>query len=338
MRSLRTTTGILVALVVLFPAVAPAQTVTASSGASVGIQQLTALYTQLIQLLEQEIAQLTAAMQSGGGIATTTPSLWQQGTSTHPVWQQRIASSTAAYSFTASPASGTAPLAVSFTAIATGTPETEEWYAVDFGDGTTGDMSEDASNNLSLSHTYAAGGTFTARLLQDQNLCGAVGTYNYGCTRQLQVGSVTIAVSGPTNSPTPVVSGCPAATSPDSAGGCVTTTANTTTTTTSDSNSSTLTGNSTYSQLWPLEQILAATSTSQGIQTTRIVSAPTPSCTTSDGITVQSGYSLIPADQGLGGYAMSSYYKCMNGQWLSMGITPVSAPEAGTGYTVTVYP
>lgn len=61
MKSLRTTAAILVALVVLFPAVAPAQTTTPSTNLPLAVQQLIAAYTQLIQLLEQEIGQLTAA-------------------------------------------------------------------------------------------------------------------------------------------------------------------------------------------------------------------------------------------------------------------------------------
>ena len=57
-------------------------------------------------------------------------------------------------SFTASPASGTVPLAVSFTDTSTGGPTSWAW---EFGDGGT-------ATTQNPSHTYTAAGTYTARL------------------------------------------------------------------------------------------------------------------------------------------------------------------------------
>jgi hypothetical protein len=73
MKLSRTTVGILLALVVVLPAIASAQTVTASSGAAINIQQIVALYTQLVQMLEQEIAQLTAAQASTPALSVSCP-------------------------------------------------------------------------------------------------------------------------------------------------------------------------------------------------------------------------------------------------------------------------
>ncbi|PVG80560.1 cell surface protein, partial [Nocardioides gansuensis] len=57
-------------------------------------------------------------------------------------------------SFTVSPASGTAPLSVTFTDTSTGSPTSWLW---DFGDGTT-------STAQNPSHTYTAAGTYTVSL------------------------------------------------------------------------------------------------------------------------------------------------------------------------------
>ncbi len=70
MKSSRTTIGILVGLAFLLPLATSAQTATASTATSVGVQQIIALYTQLIQLLEQEITQLTATR-----VATPAPTI-----------------------------------------------------------------------------------------------------------------------------------------------------------------------------------------------------------------------------------------------------------------------
>ena len=62
------------------------------------------------------------------------------------------------------------------------------------------------------------------------------------------------------------------------------------------------------------------------------------SCTTSDGVTVNNGLSLVFYDQGTGGHAMSFYVKCSNGLWLSMGVTPTSAPSSTSGFVATYPP
>jgi PKD repeat protein len=77
-------------------------------------------------------------------------------------------------SFNASVASGTAPLAVTFTGLVTGADAA--WCAsgcsdtLDFGDGSTGTVplptSRTGAQNYSLSHTYTTGGTFAAILYQ----------------------------------------------------------------------------------------------------------------------------------------------------------------------------
>jgi len=59
--------------------------------------------------------------------------------------------------FSANPTSGTAPLAVQFNDLSSGTPTTWSWT---FGDGAT-------STNESPSHTYTASGTYTVRLTVD---------------------------------------------------------------------------------------------------------------------------------------------------------------------------
>jgi PKD repeat protein len=80
-------------------------------------------------------------------------------------------------SFTAAPASGTAPLPVSFTDTSSGSPTSWSW---DFGDGST-------STSQNPSHTYSAAGTYTVRLTV-QNTAGSNAT-----TR-------TVVVSTPTGS------------------------------------------------------------------------------------------------------------------------------------------
>ena len=112
-----------------------------------------------------------------------------------------IASSTTPYALTAQPSSGSSPLTVAFTATPVGTADASTWYAIDFGDGSRGTMTV-SSSTLSASHTYTKTGTFTVRLLRDGALCGTVGSYSYGCTREFQEDSIRIVVtsSGSTQS------------------------------------------------------------------------------------------------------------------------------------------
>lgn len=101
------------------------------------------------------------------------------------------------YKFTATPASGTAPLSVAFSASSVETL-TGVTYTVDFGDGSKGDMNQDAQNVLRVSHGYSSGGSFTAKLLQVENICGG-GSTSYGCVRELQVDSLSVTVTAPTS-------------------------------------------------------------------------------------------------------------------------------------------
>lgn len=103
------------------------------------------------------------------------------------------------YSFKGDPSSGDGPLAVTFTATAVDTGPSI-WYAVDFGDGTTtpdrANMAASTSTTglLYVKHTYTNKGKFTAQLLQEEDLCGIVGTYTYGCTKELNVDKTEIEV------------------------------------------------------------------------------------------------------------------------------------------------
>ncbi|MDO8514242.1 MAG: PKD domain-containing protein [bacterium] len=108
---------------------------------------------------------------------------------------------TSEYKFKAKPRSGTAPLTVKFSAIALQTEGDvgKLWYTVDFGDDTSDTMKLGASSTLSVSHvyTYTDAGTSTAKLFQNEDLCGLDGqTFTRGCTRQLQIDSVPIRVTG----------------------------------------------------------------------------------------------------------------------------------------------
>ncbi|MEY4747599.1 MAG: hypothetical protein RLZZ416_648, partial [Candidatus Parcubacteria bacterium] len=61
----------------------------------------------------------------------------------------------------------------------------------------------------------------------------------------------------------------------------------------------------------PSPSVAAATSTAMKASTTPFGG----SCTSADGITIPNGKQLIPADQGLGGHAISFYYTCVDGKW-----------------------
>lgn len=133
--------GALAALLLACPVLVSAQSASTATNVSYSatIQQLIAVYTQLIRLLEQEIASLIAV----------------QGASTAP-----------ATNLDASPSSGTAPLTVNF------------WYssaipndAIDFGDGSplfslNGYCSSALMGNAcGANHTYTSAGTYAVRLV-----------------------------------------------------------------------------------------------------------------------------------------------------------------------------
>ncbi len=72
------------------------------------------------------------------------------------------------YLFTASPLTGRAPLAVTFTAKAIGTGAAQ--YIVDFGDGSSSPMTP-GTNGYSITHTYPTTGTYIARLTTQIMTC-----------------------------------------------------------------------------------------------------------------------------------------------------------------------
>jgi peptidoglycan hydrolase-like protein with peptidoglycan-binding domain len=103
------------------------------------------------------------------------------------------------FSFSASPTSGSSPLAVTFTANQAETLSSDLSYVVDFGDGNRGTMSATSSGAFTLSHTYTTGGTFNPILYQERNFCGGVATY--GCVADLAMASTSVTVNGGSNNP-----------------------------------------------------------------------------------------------------------------------------------------
>jgi PKD repeat protein len=140
-------------LFVASPLFASAQT---ADGTASVTQQLIAYYSQLIQLLEQEISQLTAAIQNSG-------------------------TSNASNTFSATPTSGVAPLTVVFT---TGSMASNP-YSISFGDGsspqaltsancTSSSLASPATCTYQATYTYASAGTYTATATDPSG--NAVGT------------------------------------------------------------------------------------------------------------------------------------------------------------------
>ena len=114
------------------------------------------------------------------------------------------------YAFAANPRSGTAPLAVNFTAKSASTTDDNIWYSVDFGDGEKENMSSDTGGTLRLSHTYESAGTFKALLFENESLCGLIGESIHGCTSSLEVDDATITVTGGGGTTPGVQGSCPA--------------------------------------------------------------------------------------------------------------------------------
>jgi len=159
---------------VAMPFVTQAQTTTAPAPS---VQQLIALYTQLVQLLEQELAQLTTN-NSQPSTAThvcpnyTTPAcingtLAPQGTDANgckmpSICEHGSAATSTVFifpTFSASPISGTAPLTVQFTVTAT----QQYPLVLDFGDNTQPSVIHcetipGGCRNELLSHTYTSAG------------------------------------------------------------------------------------------------------------------------------------------------------------------------------------
>ena len=133
---------------IAMPLAASAQTVFYSAPANPATAQLIALYTQLIQLLQQELL----VLQKGQGGSPPSP---------------------ASATLTATPSSGASPLNVSF--VGTGVKGGQQ-YIIDYGDGSHSDAlaALDVCMHLAdgsggcpkaqASHTYATAGTYTATL------------------------------------------------------------------------------------------------------------------------------------------------------------------------------
>ena len=94
--------------------------------------------------------------------------------------------------FTATPTSGTSPLAVQFTDQSTGSPTSWAW---DFGDGNT-------STVQSPAHTYSASGTYTVNLVAS-NAGGSDGEQKTGYIRVYDAGAIVLIIT-PESSTVPV--------------------------------------------------------------------------------------------------------------------------------------
>ncbi len=116
-----------------------------------------------------------------------------------------VIGSTNAGTLSASPTSGTAPLGVHFaTTNMTQSPSTiHDWYTVDFGDGTSGDLALPSFTSTTcigsigcVDHTYAQSGTYTAHIVHHPDpaaYCPTTnGTY---CGSTLTFNTVTITVT-----------------------------------------------------------------------------------------------------------------------------------------------
>ncbi|GEM_PF-3226904 len=118
---------------------------------------------------------------------TVTDNLGATGTATKTITVSAPVNQAPLSVLSASPTSGTAPLAVSFNASGSSDPDgTIASYGWNFGDGTTG-------SGATVSHTYSAAGTYTATLTVTDNL-GATGT---------ATGTVTVNAPAPPPPPPP---------------------------------------------------------------------------------------------------------------------------------------
>lgn len=162
MKPLRTFVGIITAVTLLFPAVAPAATTTDNNALLISVLQ------HLIAVLDAELQQLLALHQ-----APTTPTLPQTSTATLTNLSG-VAVNSATVTVTGSrsqtvtlipaPISGPAPLAVTFSVALSGGAGT---YSINFGDGATGQVQFQSSCSGQVicigtaSHTYTSAGAYT---------------------------------------------------------------------------------------------------------------------------------------------------------------------------------
>ncbi len=105
----------------------------------------------------------------------------------------KVSDSVGNVGFTASPTSGAAPLTVSFRT----TAGDEETYTVEFGDGTSAQMSViEGGAARGVNHTYTSAGTYTAQLVRKSGTCYINGVAaSCGAPDQL-MGTVFITVTG----------------------------------------------------------------------------------------------------------------------------------------------
>jgi len=145
-----------------------------SADTSANTQSLIAVLTQLVQVLERELAQLIAAQ---GG--------------------------TQSAQFIAIPTSGTAPLTVQFKTSVQASDAAPYQFNINYGDGTSASnvACPNVGNNpptcvTTTSHTYASAGTYTATLTSQINAGLDCVVTNPSCNQPVVVGSATITVAG----------------------------------------------------------------------------------------------------------------------------------------------
>ncbi|MEK7601421.1 MAG: peptidoglycan-binding protein [Patescibacteria group bacterium] len=162
-------------------------------------------------------AQAVTAVQADAGISQ----VGIVGPATRAWFYKRCGGGGWNQNFSASPTSGTAPLTVGFTAsnLDKASWSTPGSYSVEFGDGTSGQMSGNAlcleCNNgygngysVSASHTYTSNGTYTAKLIYQPSFSCPPGAM---CPAMMPmprtIGTVTIYVGGTSTSGAPSISG-----------------------------------------------------------------------------------------------------------------------------------
>jgi len=121
------------------------------------------------------------------------------GLSAYVLLSGTIAFAQTAPTFSASPASGSAPLTVSFSS-ALANAYSSNFYIINFGDGQSSSQTVGLSG---VSHTYASAGTYTATLQSATNQCAGV---TLPCTQPtpnfITVGTLSITVSSGTTNTT----------------------------------------------------------------------------------------------------------------------------------------
>jgi PKD repeat protein len=161
-------TGVIVAITMSLSSVATFAPFIASAQATDTEAQLIALYTQLIQILQAQLA----ALQGGASASNFSGSISLPGSN---ATVQINTNAPVAQSLSALPLSGPAPLTVNFSGIISGSS-----FSLFFDDGTatqTGSCSSTCTSlSISAAHTYNTAGTHVAKLvnLTDSSTAGTV--------------------------------------------------------------------------------------------------------------------------------------------------------------------